>query len=74
MMILAWRKSLGMLLRKRGLTLATAESCTGGNIASLITSVPGSSGYYTGSVIAYQNSIKTEVLHVDETLLTAWEL
>jgi nicotinamide-nucleotide amidase len=62
-------KVLGELLAERGLTVATAESCTGGNVARLITSVPGSSGYYTGSVIAYQDRIKTEVLQVDEALI-----
>ena len=60
-----WRNRLGDLLRERGLTLASAESCTGGNIASMITSVPGSSVYYSGSVIAYENRIKTGVLGVD---------
>jgi nicotinamide-nucleotide amidase len=58
-------ESLGELLRERKLTLATAESCTGGEIARMITSVPGSSDYYTGSVIAYENRIKTGVLGVD---------
>lgn len=62
-------ESLGILLKERGLTLSTAESCTGGNVARLITSVPGSSGYYTGSVIAYENRIKTDILHVDEELI-----
>ena len=62
-------EALGILLKERGLTLSTAESCTGGNVARLITSVPGSSGYYTGSVIAYENRIKTDVLHVDEALI-----
>ena len=62
-------KALGDLLKERGLTVATAESCTGGNVARLITSVPGSSCYYTGSVIAYQNRVKTEVLNVDEALI-----
>jgi nicotinamide-nucleotide amidase len=62
-------EALGILLKERGLTLSTAESCTGGNVAKLITSVPGSSGYYTGSVIAYENRIKTEILHVDEELI-----
>lgn len=62
-------QALGELLKERGLTVATAESCTGGNVAHLITSVPGSSAYYNGSVIAYQNRIKTEVLNVDEALI-----
>ena len=51
--------------------LATAESCTGGNVARRITSVPGSSAYFAGSVVAYSNRVKTEVLHVaPETLET----
>lgn len=62
-------QSLGGLLKERGLTVATAESCTGGNIARLITSVPGSSAYFTGSVVAYNNSIKTGVLNVDQALI-----
>lgn len=64
-------ESLGTLLKDRGIQLSTAESCTGGNIARLITSVPGSSGYYLGSVIAYSNRIKTNVLGVSEHLLDA---
>jgi nicotinamide-nucleotide amidase len=62
-------KVLGDVLKEKRLTVATAESCTGGNIAHLITSVPGSSAYYIGSVIAYQNRIKAEVLNVDEALI-----
>lgn len=56
---------VGKLLLEKRLTLATAESCTGGRIASLITSVPGSSSWYKGSVVAYDNSIKTGLLGVD---------
>ncbi len=62
-------ESLGELLRDRGLTLATAESCTGGNIARMITSVPGSSSYYSGSVIAYENRIKSGVLGVNPQVI-----
>ena len=62
-------ESLGELLRERGLTLASAESCTGGNIARMITSVPGSSSYYSGSVIAYENRIKSEVLGLDHRVI-----
>jgi nicotinamide-nucleotide amidase len=58
-------QSLGTLLKERHLKVATAESCTGGNIARLITSVPGSSAYFTGSVVAYDNRIKSLVLGVD---------
>lgn len=62
-------QSLGELLRDRGLSLASAESCTGGTIAGMITSVPGSSAYYTGSVIAYNNRVKIDVLGVDAILI-----
>lgn len=62
-------ESLGKLLNEKELKLATAESCTGGNIARLITRVPGSSRYFNGSVIAYQNNIKTKALGVPEDLI-----
>lgn len=61
---------LGISLRQRGLTVATAESCTGGRIAELITSVPGSSDYFQGAVVAYDNRVKEGVLKVkSESLL-----
>ena len=56
---------VGRMLKERGATLATAESCTGGYIAHLITSVPGSSDYFKGSVVAYSNSIKETILGID---------
>lgn len=60
---------IGQLLKAKGKTLSTAESCTGGKISSLITSIPGSSVYYKGSIIAYDNSVKTNILAVkSETL------
>jgi nicotinamide-nucleotide amidase len=55
---------IGKLLNDNNLTVSTAESCTGGKIASIITSVPGSSGWFTGSVVAYDNNIKTGILGV----------
>ena len=58
-------KQFGECLRKRNLTVATAESCTGGYIAHLITSVAGSSDYFKGSVVAYANEVKNKVLGVD---------
>ena len=59
----------GQLLKKYGKTLATAESCTGGYLAHLITSISGSSEYFKGSVIAYANEIKERMLGVEpETL------
>jgi nicotinamide-nucleotide amidase len=60
---------VGKLLKDTGKTIATAESCTGGYIAHLITSVPGSSAYFKGSIIAYSNEIKTKELGVSEQLL-----
>jgi len=60
---------VGQALKKRGLTLSTAESCTGGRIAHLLTSIPGSSAYFTGSVVAYDNRIKVEALGVDPASL-----
>lgn len=60
---------IGKLLREKKSTLSTAESCTGGNIAHMITSVPGSSNYFTGSVIAYDNRVKTQLLGINEKLI-----
>lgn len=57
---------IGKILSASGKTLSAAESCTGGLISSLLTSVPGSSGYYLGSVTSYANSVKTNVLGVDQ--------
>lgn len=63
--------AVGKMLRERGLKLATAESCTGGYMAHRITSVAGSSDYFVGSVIAYANEVKMQVLGVKaETLDT----
>lgn len=58
-------------LRQRGLTLATAESCTGGNIAHRLTSVAGSSDVFLGSVVSYSNSVKEGLLGVEATTLEA---
>ena len=55
---------VGKLLKDRHCTVATAESCTGGKVASLITSVSGSSEYYKGSVVSYCNEVKADVLGV----------
>lgn len=51
-------EKVGELLKAKKLSLSTAESCTGGGIAALITSVPGSSEYFNGSIVAYSNEIK----------------
>ncbi len=55
---------LGDMLRSRDYSLSTAESCTGGNIAHEITEIPGSSEYFTGSVVSYSNDVKVSVLGV----------
>ncbi|MEN8121389.1 MAG: competence/damage-inducible protein A [Bacteroidota bacterium] len=60
------QEMVGKILTEQNKTLATAESCTGGNIARLITGIAGSSDYFKGSVVAYENSIKKNVLNVKE--------
>lgn len=60
---------IGESLRERGLTLALAESCTGGLVSSLITDIAGSSDYFLGSVIAYSNSVKVAELGVKASTL-----
>jgi nicotinamide-nucleotide amidase len=62
---------VGKLLRAKNATLATAESCTGGRVAAMITAVPGASAYYRGSVLAYANEVKTGLLGVSEEELKA---
>lgn len=57
-------KQIGTVFRKKNVTLATAESCTGGEIAHMITSVPGSSAYFKGAVVSYANEVKIHVLGV----------
>jgi len=60
---------LGALLRDRKQTLAIAESCTGGYLSHLVTSVPGSSDYYIGSTISYANDVKSRILDVDPKVI-----
>jgi nicotinamide-nucleotide amidase len=62
-------KTIGRLLTEKRKSVCTAESCTGGNIAHMITSIPGSSGYFKGSVIAYDNGIKTRLLGVESKII-----
>ena len=55
---------VGDVLRSRKLTMGTAESCTGGRIANMITQVAGSSDYFVGGVVSYSNEVKQHVLGV----------
>ncbi len=57
------------LLRARGMTISTAESCTGGMVSVLITDIPGSSEVYVGGAVTYSNALKTRLLDVSEDLL-----
>lgn len=61
--------AVGRMLKARNLKLATAESCTGGYIAHLISSIPGASSYYSGSILAYSNEVKTNLLEVNPQTL-----
>lgn len=61
--------AVGKMLLQQGKTMSTAESCTGGYIAHIITSVAGSSAYFKGSVVSYSNEVKQNILGVRETTL-----
>ena len=62
-------KELSDKFWKEELTLATAESCTGGNIAAVITAIPGSSHFYKGGIVAYNNEVKINLLGVSPQTL-----
>lgn len=67
---MALEERIGELLRVQHLTLAIAESCTGGLLGDMLTNAPGSSDYFLGGVIAYSNRVKEQLLGVrSETLL-----
>ncbi|MCF6169181.1 competence/damage-inducible protein A [Lutibacter sp.] len=65
---------IGKLLTSEKQTLATAESCTGGNIAKKITSIAGSSNYFVGSIVAYHASVKINELNVDRELIIKYSV
>ena len=65
---------IGKLLTKNNKTLAIAESCTGGNISKMITSVPGASRYFVGSVISYSEKVKIETLDVPKALIEKYSV
>ena len=60
---------VGKLLKAKGRTVSTAESCTGGYIAHLFTAMPGSSAFYEGSIVSYSNDVKESVLQVEQVTL-----
>ncbi len=63
------QKVIGNTLKEKGMTVGVAESCTGGFLASLFTSQPGSSAYFYGGIISYDNSVKMNVLGVEKEVL-----
>lgn len=67
-------KVVGALLREKKLTLATAESCTGGKIAQLVTSIPGASDYFKGSVVSYATETKISVLGLDPNFIDTYSV
>lgn len=67
-------KEIGVLLTEKKQTLATAESCTGGNIAHLLTSIPGASNFFVGSVVSYTAAIKEQELGVPWDLIAKYSV
>lgn len=65
-------KKVGKLLAEKGLTISVAESCTGGQIMSRLTNVPGCSGYFAGGVVSYSNDLKVNLLGVPEDIIAAY--
>ena len=68
---IALESLVGRLLVQQGMTIATAESCTGGRLAAVLNAQSGASAYYMGSVVAYDNSVKTNILGVSPFTLDA---
>ncbi len=60
---------IGRMLKEKGCSISTAESCTGGNISAMITSVSGASEYYAGSIVSYDNNIKIRALNVPPAMI-----
>ena len=65
---------VGKVLTDRKMTLATAESCTGGKIAQVLTSIPGSSAYFKGSIVSYTKEVKIDVLNVPQALIEKYSV
>lgn len=66
--------ALGKLLKEKNLTISTAESCTGGKIAQTISSVPGASTYFRGSIVSYATDVKTSVLNVNQKTIETFSV
>ncbi len=62
-------EAVGKILKERGLTLAVAESCTGGLVSDLLTNISGSSAYFERGVVSYSNAAKVEILKVNEDMI-----
>jgi PncC family amidohydrolase len=69
--LLELARRVGIACRGRGLTFGTAESCTGGLVAHLITEVPGSSEYFIGGLVTYSNQVKTTLVSVQSDVIDA---
>ncbi|WP_298155662.1 CinA family nicotinamide mononucleotide deamidase-related protein [Flavobacterium sp.] len=65
---------LGKLLTENKCTVSTAESCTGGKIAQMLASVPGASAYFRGSIVAYSEQVKIDVLSIEEHLISQFSV
>ena len=63
---------IGQLLKQKNLFLATAESCTGGQVAEVITSIPGSSAWFDRGFVTYSNQAKQEMLGIDQNIITKY--
>lgn len=66
--------SLGKILTRKNKTISTAESCTGGGIAQLLSSVPGASNYFKGSVVAYSKEVKQNILGISKNLIEEYSV
>jgi PncC family amidohydrolase len=71
-MVTTLEARLGEALRNKGLTIGSAESCTGGLVMHRLTNIPGSSAYVIGGIVAYSNAIKQTLLNVKQGTLIAY--
>lgn len=71
-MLYALAETVGKALLERGWTICTAESCTGGLVASALTDIPGSSAYVLGGIVTYSNAAKQQLAHVRAVTLETY--